>query len=344
MSLKNCVIEIMKGKRKGKSVLHFLSYLYQSGVAVRNFAYDQGILKTTQVSVPVISIGNIVAGGTGKTPLVKFLAKELIKNFHVAILSRGYCSLVEKRGASLLITPTTTVSECGDEPFWLAQQIPEAEVWVGRDRSISAQRAEKNGADVIILDDGMQHRQLKRDFEVVVVDGTDPLGQGFFLPRGWLRDTPSRLKNADLIVVTESRSGVEELLRSYTRAPIVAVEVKTSTSLVGKRVAAFCAIGSPHRFLQTIKKAGGQVVASFFKPDHTPFNAKAIEQFKASSKADLLICTEKDFVKLSNSIQSMVLPLSTHLEISQGKERWQEILIQITNRIHHGRRVSSHAS
>ena len=326
----------MDGKRKGNSFLYWLSLLYQGGVALRNFAYDQEILKVKRVDIPVVSVGNIVAGGTGKTPLVKFLASALLKDFRVAVLSRGYQSKWERSNAQ--VTLKSLVTECGDEPFWLAQQLPQAQIWVGKDRFVSAERAKNNGAEIVILDDGMQHRELKRDFEIVVVNGKDPWGRGFYLPRGLLRDAPSRLKGADLVVVTEAQEGIEEALRKYTTAPFVMTRVKPTISLQGKRVVAFCAIGNPHRFLKTIQEAGGEVVASLVKPDHTPFEARELEPYKA----DLLVCTEKDFVKLPSSLKLPVIALSTQLEICQGIDCWDQLIKKI--KADHDRRVPSHTS
>jgi tetraacyldisaccharide 4'-kinase len=338
MLLKQFVLDVINERRKGKLFLHLLSHLYRSGVLLRNFAYDHRILKSKDAGIPVISVGNIVAGGSGKTPFVKFIANELLKNFHVAILSRGYQST--SKNENFQVTAKSKVSECGDEPFWLAQQLPKAQIWVGKDRFVSAQKAKKQGAQLIILDDGMQHRQLKRDFEIVVVDGTDPWGRGFFLPRGLLRDAPSRLKTADLIVVTEPRQGIEEELNKYTEAPIVTVHVKPMLSLQGKRVAVFCAIGNPDRFLKTIKEAGGEVVASFFKPDHALFSARELERYADRCKADLLVCTEKDFVKLPSSFKIPIFALPTQLEICQGRDMWDQLL----QKVYHDRRIPSHTS
>lgn len=331
MALKTYILDVMDGRRKGRPLLRLLSYLYKTGVAARNFGYDKGFCKVLDAGIPVISIGNIVAGGTGKTPLVKFLAEELQKTLNVAILSRGYRSTTEKSGGTLLVTPETDVAVCGDEPYWLARNLPKAQVWVGRDRFTSAQKARENHAQVIILDDGMQHRRLKRDFEIVVVDGEDPLGKGFFLPRGLLRDAPSRLKEADLIVVTEPKEGIEKELKRYTKAPIVSLRVKTDLPLEGKKVAVFCAIGKPQRFLKAVKEAGGEIISSFFKPDHDPFYTEELNRFASKSAAELLVCTEKDFVKLTDPLQLSLplMALSSHLEICKGQEAWQQLLINI---------------
>jgi len=329
MRIESLVLDMMDGKRPGRSLLRALSYLYRAGVAARNFGYDMRLLPIAEASVPVISIGNIVAGGTGKTPLVKFLAEELSKEMRVAILSRGYRSEAESTGEIVKITPEESVVRCGDEPFWLARELPNVDVWVGKSRSISATLAVQAGADAIILDDGMQYRQLKRDIEIIVVDGDDPLGKGYFLPRGMLRDTPKRLKKADLIVVNQAKNhtAVKELLREFTDAPIVFVRMRCGADLKGKRAGIFCAIGRPERFMEAVRGCGAEVVAAFYKPDHDPFSPEELSAFAKRSGADLLICTEKDHVKLQPgfSCQLPILPLEGELEIVSGQAEWEKI-------------------
>ncbi len=348
MPLETYVLDMMEGRRPGRSLLRALSYLYRGGVRLRNEAYDKGILPIHTVGIPVVSIGNIAAGGTGKTPLVKFLAEELSKTFSVAILSRGYRSRAEKTGEILHVTPETNVALCGDEPYWLAKKLPQVQVWVGKNRFQSAERARQNGAQIILMDDGMQHRQLKRDFEIVLVDGKDPFGKGFFLPRGLLRDSPLQLSKADCIVVIDpsSEEEIEKQLRRFTKAPLIFAQMKTDLSLKDKKVAVFCAIGRPVRFLKGIREAGGNIVATFFKPDHEPFYSEELRQFADESAADALVCTEKDHVKLSPDFQCR-LPLITfpsQLEISGNNEAWQQLLNNINSRVNHGRRIPSHTS
>ena len=264
MQLETHVLEIMEGRRRGKAVLRTLSYLYRAGVALRNRFYDAGLLKARDAGLPVISIGNISAGGTGKTPFVKLLAEELSKKFQVAILSRGYHSTSEKTEQVFQVTSETDVAFCGDEPYWLARCLPQVQVWVGKSRLEAARRAKENGAQLILLDDGMQHRQLKRNMEIVLVDGEDPFGNGFFLPRGLLRDSPLRLNKAHfLIVIKPTRIGIKKELTSLTKAPLILAERRTEVSLIGKKVAVFCAIAKPQKFLQSVRDAGGDIVASF---------------------------------------------------------------------------------
>jgi tetraacyldisaccharide 4'-kinase len=343
--LESYVLDIMEGRRKGRSLLRALSYLYRTGVALRNEAYDAGMLKAHDAGLPVVSVGNIIAGGTGKTPFVKFLAEELSKKFQVAILSRGYHSKTEKTGEVLQVAPETDVSSCGDEPYWLARTLPKAQVWVGKNRLASAKRAKEKGADVVLMDDGMQHRQLKRDMEIVLVDGEDPFGKGYFLPRGLLRDSPERLKKADCIVVIgPSSEQIERQLRHFTEAPIIFAKRTTEISLQGKKVAVFCAIGQPRKFLQSVREAGGEIVASFFKPDHDSFFPEELQKFAKESSSDVLVCTEKDQVKLNFECCIPIVPLVSHLEIVENKAAWQELLNKIQLRVKNDRRISSHAS
>jgi tetraacyldisaccharide 4'-kinase len=326
----------MEGRRPGRSLLRALSYLYRTGVALRNEAYDRGMLKAHDAGLPVVSIGNISAGGTGKTPFVKFLAQELSKKLQIAIVSRGYRSKIEKTSEVFQVTPETDVASCGDEPYWLAHGLPKVQVWVGKNRLDSARRAKEKGAEVILMDDGMQHRKLKRDIEIVLIDGEDPFGKGFFLPRGLLRDSPARLKKADCIVVIEpSSSGIEQELRRYTQASIVFAERVTDVSLNGKKVAVFCAIGKPQKFLQSVRDAGGEVVASLFKPDHDPFYPEELKKFAEESLADVLVCTEKDYVKLPKDFKCRqpILSLTSHLKISGNEVAWQELLNNIQSRV-----------
>ncbi len=335
MQLEAFILDVMEDRRRGKSVLHFLSYLYQGGIALRNRFYDRGWIKSVDIGLPVVSVGNIVAGGTGKTPLVKLLAEIFQETGKVAILSRGYKSEAERRGETMLVSSEADVFQCGDEPFWLSSQLPRVQVWVGKNRIVSAFRAKQDGCDLIILDDGMQHRALKRDFEIVVVDGKDPFGKGFFLPRGFLRDSPDRLKNADLIVVIEPTPEIEKKIRMYTDAPMVFMQIKTPVKLQGKKVGVFCAIGRPERFLKTVQEAGGEVIASFFKPDHDRFHPEELFRFAEKSKADMLLCTEKDYVKIPVNF-SCGIPLQripSQLKIMQGEETWEKFLTTIQKRI-----------
>lgn len=332
MDLKNYVRDIIEGRRRGRSVLRALSYFYRVGVALHNAIYDRGWVRPLKVSIPVISVGNIVVGGTGKTPLVRLLAKQLLEKKKVAVLSRGYKSQAETSLEPLLVTQETPVEKCGDEPFWLFQKLPLLDIWIAKDRRLSAKKAIEKGAEVIILDDGLQSRELERNKEIIVMHGNDLFGRGFFLPRGFLRDTPRRLKTADLIVVNHAQcqKKVREELAKYTEAPVIFAEMKlrVDASLQGKRVGIFCAIGQPEKFMQAIRDAGAEIVATFFKPDHDPFLPDELISFAKRSGADMLVCTEKDEVKLPRDFlcQLPILAVEAELEIIAGIEEWKRIV------------------
>ncbi len=337
ISLEKRMKEILEGRRRGKTALWLLSLLYQAGVRLRHRMYRLHLISSEKVPAVVVSIGNIVAGGTGKTPLVHFLAQELSKENKVAILSRGYKSQAEFKTEPTLVTLSRTAEEVGDEPLWLAQKFPHVQVWVGRDRVQSARKALEHGVEILILDDGFQYRKLHRDFEVLVVAGEAPLSNGHFLPRGYLRDLPSRLHCANLIAVM----GSQKLELSI---PQVLFERTSPVSLVGKKVSLFCAIANPGRFLNQVQAAGARIVVSLIKPDHDSFSFQEIEDLALRSKADLLVCTEKDFVKLPSFKTSIpLLPIPLQLSISQGDEIWKHFINQIKAQVPYAR-LSSHAS
>ncbi len=329
MNVESYVLDIMDGKRPGRPLLEGLSLLYRTGVRLRNMAYDYNLVHAIKARAPVISIGNIVAGGTGKTPLVRLLASQLAEHVKVAILSRGYRSEIEKTGEVVQLAPQEKVERCGDEPFWLASKLPMASIWVGKNRCLSAEFAVEAGAQVIILDDGMQYRRLLRDVEIVVMDGDDLFGRGYYLPRGLLRDSPARLKKADLIVVggAKNHHAVREEIKKYSTAPILFVQMKLKADLQNRRVGIFCAIGKPEKFMQSVRGCGAQVVATYFKCDHDQFTPEELEAFAKRSGADLLICTEKDQVKIPQDFKAQLplMPLEGELEITSGQDHWEKM-------------------
>lgn len=311
-----------------------LSLLYKIGVRLRHSAYERRLLSSTKVSAVVVSVGNIVAGGTGKTPLVHFLAGELSKEHKVAVLSRGYRSRAEKLKEPTLVDSTMDAVDVGDEPLWLAQKLPQVQVWVCADRIASAKKAIENGAEIILLDDGFQHRRLHRDFDIVVVSGESPYSNGYFLPRGHLRDLPSRLMEATLLAVMGSK-------RLDLPVRQVFFERTTPMSFKGKKVALFCAIANPERFVREVQVAGAQIVVSFLKPDHDFFSIEELEELAQKSKADMLVCTEKDFVKLpyvKTSIPLVSIPLE--LSIREGEQHWNTLIDQIKAQVQNVRSPS----
>ncbi|MDR3624824.1 MAG: tetraacyldisaccharide 4'-kinase [Chlamydiales bacterium] len=322
-SLEALVLSVTRGKQRGiavsllRSFLFCLSLGFRCISTLRSKAYDRGFLKQSRVSVPVISIGNIVAGGTGKTPTVMMIADIISKEHKIAILLRGYRSDAEKKELPTLVGASSDILKVGDEAVLLAKRLPNALVVVCKDRKKGAGAAIQNGATLLILDDGFQHRRLKRDLDVVVVDAQKPVGNNYFLPRGPLRESSKALKRAHLIVLTnchnkEESNNAIEYLEAYTDAPVVCTapciegiydfnDKEQKISLEGKKVAIFCAIAHPENFKKTVELAGAKVVHELYGMDHRAFSAKDLKKFRTDAYlkgALMLLCTEKDRVKI----------------------------------------------
>lgn len=335
MNIETHVLDIIEGKKSApvtKALLKLMSQCYRGAVSLRNFAYDF-VIPSTRLSVPVISVGNIVAGGTGKTPFIHYLAKALGET-EIAILSRGYR---RKGNKTVVVESDTSVEFCGDEPLLLSQKLPQAKVIVGADRAHTGQIAQRLGAKLILLDDGMQHRQLHRDIEIGVMDARDLFGRGHFLPRGLLRDSPKRLAKANLIILNgvKDQPHFEALttrIRHYTSAPITAMDltVENSIELASKKVGVFCAIGAPERFVDTLKTLGCDIVLKEFKSDHLPFTQEEIDRFAILAHdqgAECIVCTEKDAVKLPARAGLIVAKIA--LKPTFGKEHLENLINEV---------------
>ncbi|MCH9627673.1 MAG: Tetraacyldisaccharide 4'-kinase [Chlamydiales bacterium] len=340
-------VRIIDQIRQGKwgMVTRPLSAIYAFCVKVRHWLYDRKWLHAKHAPLPVVSIGNLVAGGVGKTQVALLLAEALQD---VAILSRGYRGEAEKGKSPFLVSPEqNSAQRCGDEPWLLASRLPKAHVIVHHNRYLSALEAEKLGARVLLLDDGMQHRSLFRDLEIVVLGGVDPFGGEAFLPRGFLREDPKRLAQADLVVfVGEPTPRVRERVSALTEAPCVVTQIsvkgayhldgKKLPSLEGKKVGLFCGIGNPSRFVSSVENLGAVVVASHYLPDHKTMGKKELQTFAdlcLQRGAECLLCTEKDKVKLPKYAAASLLPVgwvAVELEITRNRDAWDRITKEIT--------------
>ncbi|MBI3236814.1 MAG: tetraacyldisaccharide 4'-kinase, partial [Chlamydiales bacterium] len=326
-------------------ILKGISVLYRLGVDLRNKAYDKGWRRIHSVQAPVVSVGNISVGGTGKTPLVQLLASELQNSGQVAILTRGFRAKKKKK-KNLRIDSNTrlTAEECGDEPFLLSQTT-QADIWIGSDRVLSAKAAQDAGASCLLLDDGFQHRRLFRDLEIVVIDSEDPVSSFRFLPYGFLRDHPKRLKKADLLVATHLRdlehyAALQKLLSPYSKAPLVGMqrEFMTSLTLEKRKIGVFCALARPSYFLSALQAAQANIIEAYILPDHRSPLEKQLQKFIASCKekgATDIVCTEKDWVKLrlEDSPALQVHPLAIRLKVIAGKTHWDQTIATIKQRI-----------
>lgn len=315
-------------------VLRPISYCYGLGAYARLITYSAGLASRRSAAVPVVSVGNITVGGTGKTPLTIDLAERLSSaGLTVAILSRGY----GRRSKGLQVvadgsgTPLIPVEEAGDEPYLIAQAVPEAVVIVCSSRLESAQLAVRQfAAQVIILDDGFQHIKLRRDFDVVLWDFNDKPAKAMLVPSGRLREPLGGLSRASDIVITKVPEGaehseVEQLtedlaqlapdaniyscrfipayLTGYARNGQLAQPIKL-TELAGKKVYSLCAIARPEGFLNVLNELGVVPVRVRQFADHhwfTPAQMSEIEADFIASGADLLVTTEKDLVRMTLS-------------------------------------------
>ncbi len=346
--------DVVLGNNQGRlssltrGFLQALSWPYQLVTSVRNAAYDRGIFSSHTVEIPIISVGNIVAGGTGKTPLILKLA-EHFSDQPVAVLSRGYRSAAERSKAPIFLSrghgPLYGPEQCGDEPFLISSRLPKVLVIVGRDRIQAAHMAAEAGAKLILLDDGMQHRRLKRDLEIVVVDANDPFGLNYLLPRGFLREGLKGLQRAHMVVLNhvkndESFALLQHQLRQYTDAQVVGTQVQVTAiqtlhgqpvkNLRGKKVALFCGIAKPEKFRATVEDQGALIIDELATADHHLLPPKALVAFSERSRqrgAEMLLCTEKDKVKLPDSVDTS-LPIAwvkVDLTIAYGHDVWQGV-------------------
>lgn len=302
-----------------------LAALYGAGVRLRGVLYQRGLFKSQRLERPVISVGNLTVGGTGKTPYVAYLARLLrAAQYQPTVLSRGYKGSAESRGAlvsdgkRILCTP----SQAGDEPYFLARSLPGVPVAVGKNRLHSGRLLEERFSEVIhILDDGYQHLALGRDLNILLLDGTDPFGGRQLLPAGRLREPLKALARADLIVVTRSHlpldiDEIEITVRKFNRVvPIAyfyhdAVKIRDLRSgqdfelrqFLGREMLALAAIGNPGVFLNDLAHYQIRVLAQRFFRDHHPFtqgDVDSILEEAVRAGAEGIITTEKDAVRLA---------------------------------------------
>jgi tetraacyldisaccharide 4'-kinase len=306
--------DLVSGRRRGiaptliRGVLRVAEAPYTLAVQYRNRRFDQAHSPVRRVGVPVICVGNLTLGGTGKTPMIKWLARWLRdRGMRPAIVSRGY-------GANN--------GQHNDEAMELAQSLPDVPHAQDRDRVAAAQRAiEEFNCDVVLLDDGFQHRRLARDLDIVLIDALEPFGFEHVFPRGTLREPLAGLQRANIVCLSRAdtisaaerdriRSRVAEVSPhaawcELNHAPSRLVNAAGLTHplepLYGRRVAAFCGIGNPAGFRHSLTAIGCEIVAWREFPDHhsyTPADLAAIAESAHKAGAELIVCTQKDLVKL----------------------------------------------
>lgn len=363
---------IVSGKARGplasiaRAGLGVLSTVYTQGVKQRNKKFDDksGVICAT---VPVISVGNITAGGTGKTPMVRYICQYLeTANYSPAILSRGYRAkdneetIVVSRRGRLEVTPAVS----GDEAWLLGKGLGHTSVVIGRKRVNSAQLATATlGSDILVLDDGFQHRQLNRDLDIVLIDAANPFGYNHVLPRGLLREPLVGLQRADIIVLTKTDQvpkdilfGVkQQLLKWAPQAPIMSTVHKPlgiqtlaswernelpQTAPVGiddPKFLTVSGIGQPDSFRYTVTSLGYTVCHSLDFGDHHEYSTDDVVRMwsEAFAKgANAIVTTEKDAVKLSqlSAIHDLKIPvfvIPIGIEFTEGEDVFKTYISQV---------------
>ncbi|MGE3822029.1 MAG: tetraacyldisaccharide 4'-kinase [Isosphaeraceae bacterium] len=341
-------LRVVRGETRGLAAsaarrgLSVASAVYGVAVSARNMSFDRGLRPIHRVGAPVVSVGNLTLGGTGKTPMVEWVARWYRhQGVRVAILSRGY----------------QRQSAVNDEALVLEENLPDVPHLQDPDRVKIARIAiEELESELLILDDGFQHRRLARDLDLVLLDALDPFGLGRVFPRGLLREPLGGLRRASLVIVTradlvapaalaEIRSTAERAVKrplawaTSRHAPIELVGGSAGPealdALKGRNVAAFCGIGNPEGFRRTIEPLVGRLAGIRTFPDHHHYQADDVAELIRWARdlgAELVLTTQKDLVKLRVEALGAVplRALRIGLEILSGEVDLVEALTSAT--------------
>lgn len=306
-----------------------LSWLYGLISAVRQLGYRLGLLKSWRAPLPVVVVGNLTAGGNGKTPVVIWLVEKLQqRGVNVGVVSRGYGGKAERY--PLVLNHDTTTAMAGDEPVLIFQRTG-APVAVAPERSAAVKALmAQYPLDVIITDDGLQHYALQRDVELVIIDGVRRFGNGWWLPAGPMRERAERLKSVDAVITNGGIAKENEI--SMTLKPgqainLVSGERKEVTGL--NRIVAMAGIGHPARFFQTLANLNVQPEQTHSFADHQPYNELSLSSLVTSEQ--ILLMTEKDAVKCRSFAQDnwWYLPVDAELPTNDANR----LLALILNKI-----------
>lgn len=343
MTFKNYFRLIAEGRYKGpeiyllKPILALISWMYGLIVGLRRMLYEQKLIKPKQISIPVISIGNVSWGGVGKTPLTMYLSRFFLSEKKVPlILTRGYGS---------------------DEVKEYREEVPQAVLGIGKNRFEVAGKIQKETpVDVAIMDDGFQHYQLSRSLDIVVMNALNPFGNCSLLPSGILRESLRSLKRADIIVFNDvnlvARKLFEEIkakVKTYApRAEMVEAQREPLyfywadskervdlARLRGKRATTFSGVGTPRSFQLLLSHLGVKTIRNFEFADHHPFSerqVKEIKEVKDSSESEFVVTTEKDFLRkedlIKRTLNPLILKVQLRITVGEGmlKDRLRKLV------------------
>jgi tetraacyldisaccharide 4'-kinase len=333
--IKNKIEAIITDKNNGsfffKIFLSALSLLYKFAVSANNFLYKKKIRQIKKLPCVVISAGNICAGGTGKTPLVIYLAELTRKlGYKPAIVTRGYKGGYEKKGGIVSDGKKICANQknAGDEPFMIAKRLKNIPVIAGKNRYKSGILAiERFGANIIILDDGFQHQKLFRDINLLLADYKKPFGNKKLLPRGILREPISSVKRADALILTRAENFISENIKKITASPIFKSAhapfiIKNKKAVINflknKKAVIFSGIAKNKEFYKTVNKLGCSIKNFIEFEDHHKYQKKDFEKINNAAKiinADFIITTEKDYVKIPANINFFCKPIIIGINI-----------------------------
>jgi tetraacyldisaccharide 4'-kinase len=340
--MRNVIIRVWNGESKYTRWLFYaplflLSIVYRCCLDVRTKIYDKGWLKAKGVPVPVISVGNITLGGTGKTPVVEMLSAMLKDaGFYPAIATRGYKR--RRKGIFLVDPKADRAEDVGDEALMLAQKA-RVPVLVGSDRAEAIAFGMKLfPMDLVVLDDGFQLKNIEKDLEILVLSGSDGKAGHDLFPLGPYREPLERVKKADIILVNkgdldrEMKAITEEIPRYRIQyKPNYLYNMKLDGMahyrfLRGKRVAAFSGLGDNRSFFDLLRELGAEVIREISYPDHYGYTQRDIKRIVSYGSADLVVTTEKDAIKMAAmDVPENFFYLAVTVEIEKEEELFELI-------------------
>ena len=317
-----------------------LSWLYGLGVSIRNLMFDCGVLKSKTYNIPVICVGNITVGGTGKTPHTEYLIRLLSKDNQVAVLSRGY---KRKSEGYVLATEKTPMAEIGDEPYQMKHKFPEIHMAVDKDRCHGIEqlmtKTVKPQTDVVILDDAYQHRYVKAGLNILLMDYHRLIHLDKLLPAGRLRESISGIKRADIVIVTKcprdiklmDRKGIERSLKIENEQKLFFTTYKYPEQMegFGENPLLVTGIASPQQMVEDLQKRITKFEVMSF-PDHHNFTEQDINAIRTRAAGRTILTTEKDATRLHGLDNMKIIPIE--VEFIEEKEAFDKMIRNYVNK------------